>query len=124
MITHKLTPYRRNYRESLIHHQTAGWCEEGVARAKFHLANVVRRRGKSAQEATKLEDESRAVLNRLLPLDKPAWLYNETDEVVLFDHLRSYLARFTGIKLLKRFQTYYNPKTDVLSPIKVDELIV
>ena len=119
-----LTSHRRNYRECLIHHQTAGWCEEGVARAKFHLAAVVRKRGKSEQEASRLEQEARAVLTRLLPLDKPAWLYGETNEAILFDHLRSYLARFTGIRLLKRFQSYYNPKTDVLSPIKVDELLV
>jgi hypothetical protein len=118
-----LTRYRRNFRDCLIHHKPAGWCEEAVARTRYHLATVVRKRGKSEAEAAKLYLDSKAVLARLLPLDKPAWIYEETDEEVLFDHLRSYGPRFTGTKLLKRFQTHYNPRTDVLSPIKVEDLI-
>jgi len=113
----------RNLRDSLLHARTAGWCEEAVARSKYHLSIVMRKRGKSEQEAARYYQEAKAVLNKLLPVDKPAWLYGETDEEILFDHLRSYLTRFTGIKLLKRFQTHHNRKTDNLSPYKVDELI-
>jgi len=113
----------RNLRDSLLHARTAGWCEEAVARSKYHLSIVMRKRNKSEQEAARFYQEAKAVLNKLLPIDKPAWLYGETDEEILFDHLRSYLTRFTGSKLLRRFQTHYNRKTENLSPYRVDELI-
>jgi len=113
----------RNFREALIYSHTANWCDEGIARTKFHLANVVRKRGKSEQEADKLLREARAVLERMLPLDRPGWLYSETDEATLFDHLRSYVPRFTGTGLLRRFQTHFNPDTHSLSPVKVDRWI-
>jgi hypothetical protein len=88
------------------------------------LATVMQGRGKSEQETAKLFQESEEVLERLLSVDRPTWLDGETNKVVLFDHLRSYQVRFTGVRLLKRFQTSYNPEMDILTPFNIDHLIV
>jgi hypothetical protein len=122
-ITHSLTINSRGFKECLNHHKTANWCEEGVARTKFHLANVYRRLNKSEGEATKLYAEAKTVLDRLLQFDQQGWLEGETNEDILFDHLRSYGARFTGTGLLKRFRENFDDKVHKLAPRRIDDLL-
>jgi len=112
------------FRESLKDSKAANWCEEGVARSRYHLANIMTKRGKPEKDADRLRTQAQGVLYALLQFEeRPAWLVGETDEVILFDHLRSYRARFTGTGLLKRFQKEYKPGVHTLSPINVDEMI-
>jgi len=77
------------------------WPEAAVARARFHLHQILTERGNTGAEATRLATEARAVLSRLLPFD-PLDGVMEEDEGALFDHLQPVFGgRFTGLTLIK-----------------------
>ncbi|MAD82195.1 MAG: hypothetical protein CL912_04470 [Deltaproteobacteria bacterium] len=77
------------------------WPDAAVARAEFHLSQVLRAAGKDDAEAEGLAAKARSVLSRLLPYDPLDGVATE-DELVLFDHLQPVFGgRFTGTSLLK-----------------------
>lgn len=77
------------------------WPDAAVARAEFHLSQVLRAQGKDDAKAEGLAAKGRSVLSRLLPFDPLDGVAGE-DELALFDHLQPVFGgRFTGITLLK-----------------------
>jgi hypothetical protein len=77
------------------------WPDAAVARTEFHLAQIIRQRGKDSAEADGLITKARSVLSRLLPYD-PLEGVSVEDELALFDHLQPVFGgRFTGTSLLK-----------------------
>ena len=85
-----------------IEHEGKGyWPEAAVARARFHLYQILTERGTPTAEAESLLAKARAVLSRLLPFD-PLHGVKEEDEGALFDHLQPVFGgRFTGLTLIK-----------------------
>lgn len=83
----------------------AYWSQEAIARTKFHLSSVWSAQSKKPQEALRLYDEAKTVLNHLLPLHHPEKLAEVKDESILFDNILTVLAaRFTGPGLLPSVQ--------------------
>ncbi len=86
---------------ALDQRRAAYWSNEAVARTQYHLWRVLVAQGKDLDKATKLYDEAKATLARLLPFDFPSSLKHAKDEEALFDHLLTvYGGRFTGRRLL------------------------
>ena len=86
---------------ALDQRRAAYWSNEAVARTQYHLWRVLVAQGKDLDKATKLYDEAKATLARLLPFDFPSSLRHAKDEEALFDHLLTvYGGRFTGRRLL------------------------
>ena len=97
--------HRKLLRRALDRRRAADWSDEAVARAQFHLSQVLQRQGKDPDRSQKLLQESKASLGRLLPLDNPKWLEGVEDDALLFDHLlTNFGARLTGTGYLEHFQ--------------------
>ena len=93
--------YRYFFRLALDQRRAAYWSNEAIARTQYHLWRVLMVQGKDLDKATKLYDEAKATLARLLPCDLPSSLKHVKDEEALFDHLLTvYGGRFTGRRLL------------------------
>lgn len=82
------------------------WPDAAVARAKYHLSQVLVAKGeeKHVDEAEALAKEAKDVLSRLLVYD-PIRGVKEEDTGALFDHLQPVFGgRWTGLSLLKYVQ--------------------
>jgi hypothetical protein len=82
------------------------WPDAAVARAKYHLSQVLVAKGedKHVEEAEALAKEAKDVLSRLLVYD-PIRGVKEEDTGALFDHLQPVFGgRWTGLSLLKYVQ--------------------
>ena len=91
--------------QAFQYRDVAYWSQEAIARTKFHLSSVWSAQLKKPQEALRLYDEAKTVLNHSLPLHHPAKLAEVKDESILFDNILTVLAaRFTGPKLLPYVQ--------------------
>lgn len=72
------------------------WHDAAVARAQFHLSQILSEQNKNTEEAEVLRSKARTVLERLLVLDPLEGVAKE-HELVLFDHMQSAMdGRFTG----------------------------
>ena len=92
---------RTLFRLALDQRRAAYWSSEAVARTQYHLWRVLTAQDKDLDRATKLYDEAKATLGRLLPLDFPSSLKHVKDEEALFDHILTvYGGRFTGRGLI------------------------
>lgn len=77
------------------------WHNAAVARAQFHLSQILQKQNKDIEEAKRLASEAKMVLDRLLVLDPMEGVAKE-HELVLYDHLQSTLdGRFTGRNYLQ-----------------------
>jgi hypothetical protein len=77
------------------------WHHAAVARARFHLSQILKDQNKDIEEAEQLALEAKAVLERLLVLDPIGHVAKE-NELVLYDHLQSAMdGRFTGRNYLQ-----------------------
>ena len=92
---------------TLSHSRKGSWSEAAVARAEFHLSQILKQQWDNTneegdegdEEIAQLAASARKVLARLLPLDPlpPGVVVKEEDELALFDHLQPVFdGRFTG----------------------------
>jgi hypothetical protein len=94
--------YRNWIRLCLTRAEKAHWPEEPLCRAQFHLAKIIQMKDPASSEAAQLESRAQKILLRLIQHDKPDYLKDVDDDMILFNHLQPvFRGRFTGTKILR-----------------------
>lgn len=78
-----------------------------VCRSRLLLARILRELGERLDEADVLERRGRKVLGRLLDLEeRPAFLREVDDEMILVDNLQPLRGRFSRPQLWRAFRAW------------------